>query len=296
MTSTFPSVPKECMTSIITHNFNAGDLYKLCLPADPKQVEELKAKLYKTPNAILVPLQFYFAILSSFVSSPDVPLQLFWYLDHLQYLVNEYKWESVLAYHTLFFNERVWEMKYSNCYTSWGAPHYGLMSCLEPEDPLSLSKLIPTLQLECCRHMWQNDCGGQLPLPHYSNNMSRIFVEFDLNSLFFFQYCDTMNGRQSFGKGSQIPDTHHSRIWESFSMHRESFEHYGQLVVCLHSFLSHFPLLRCFRHFMTVKSLNHEIQISFYMWKISPKRSPMRVANTHSWLWQVNNDLSQLSF
>ena len=91
MTSAFPSVPKECMTSIITHNFKAGDLYKLCLPADPKQAEELKAEPYKTPNAVLVPLQVYFAILSSFVSSPDVPLQLFWYLDHLQYLIDEYK-------------------------------------------------------------------------------------------------------------------------------------------------------------------------------------------------------------
>ena len=51
-------------------------------------------------------------------------------------------------------------MKYSNSYTGWGAPRYGLMSCLEPEDPLSLSKSIPTLQLERRRLMRQDGCWG----------------------------------------------------------------------------------------------------------------------------------------
>ena len=163
MTSAFPSVPKECMTSIITHDFNAGDLYKLCLPADPKQAEELKAEPYKTPNAVLVPLQVYFAILSSFVSSPDVPLQLFWYLDHLQYLVDEYEWEDVLAYHTLFFNERVREMKNSSCYANWGTPsHHGWTRYRPPKrkDSLSPSKIIPSLQLERRRLIRQDSCWG----------------------------------------------------------------------------------------------------------------------------------------
>jgi hypothetical protein len=162
ITSTFPSVPKKCITSIITHDFKAGDLYKLCLPADPKQAEELKAEPYKTPSAVQVPLQVYFAILSSFVSSSDVPLQFFWYLDHLQYLVDEYEWEGVLEYHTFFFNERVREMKYHNRYANWGAPSHVWMSChpFEPKDPFSPSKIIPTLQLERHKFMRQDGCWG----------------------------------------------------------------------------------------------------------------------------------------
>ena len=161
--SAFPSVPKECITSVITHDFKAGDLYKLCLSADPKQTEQpVKAEPYKTPSAVLVPLQVYFAILSSFVSSSNVPLQFFWYLDHLQYLVDEYEWDGVLAYHTFFFDERVREMKYGKCYANWGTPSYGWMSCrpFKPKDPFSPSKTIPTLQLERRRLIRQDDCWG----------------------------------------------------------------------------------------------------------------------------------------
>ncbi|EDR09910.1 uncharacterized protein LACBIDRAFT_325808 [Laccaria bicolor S238N-H82] len=191
-----------------------GDLYKLCLPAVPKQAEELKAEPYKTPNAVVVPLQVYFAILSSFVSSPDVPLQLFWYLDHLQHLVDEYQWEGVLAYHTLFFNERVREMK-NNCYSGWGAPRYVLMSCLKPEDPLSPSKTIPTLQLESRRLIRQDGCWGDYY--HYPVTPITIVTRRTTGNPLAKDLKFQMH-------------TKHSGIWESFAMERESSKHHGQLV------------------------------------------------------------------
>ena len=113
-------------------------------------------------SAVLV-LQVYFVILSSFFSSSDIPLQLFWYLDHLQYLVDEFEWESILVFHTFFLGKGVGGMKYDNCYTNRGTPSYRWDNYHYPDTPI----------------MWE---------------------EFLLNTWpeipFFCQYCDRTNDRQ----------------------------------------------------------------------------------------------------
>ncbi|KAF8196732.1 hypothetical protein K438DRAFT_1672911, partial [Mycena galopus ATCC 62051] len=122
--SFFPHVKPACITSVISHDFEASDLYKLdkrvkdTAPAynfNAAGVLEMNAsknKTYKVLNSVTLPLHIYFAILGAHLAAKSV--------------APTYEWPAVLEYHTLFFNQRQEEMQ-AGVYTHWGSPDPDLL-------------------------------------------------------------------------------------------------------------------------------------------------------------------------
>ncbi|KAJ7861327.1 hypothetical protein B0H14DRAFT_2310673, partial [Mycena olivaceomarginata] len=127
-----PHVKPACITSVISHDFEASDLYKLdkrvkdTAPAynfNAAGVLEMNAsknKTYKVLNSVTLPLHIYFAILGAHLAAKSVaPTVYFWrYISHIETLALEYEWPAVLEYHTLFFNQRQEEMQ-AGVYAHW---------------------------------------------------------------------------------------------------------------------------------------------------------------------------------
>ncbi|KAJ7758936.1 hypothetical protein DFH07DRAFT_722349, partial [Mycena maculata] len=139
--SLFPDIESACITSVITHELKASDIYKL----DPRlkdsessfvltgaglQLNDSKHKAYKNLNFIVFPLHTYFAILLEHIptsSGRGVASYFLWYLTHLETLATEFEWAAVLEYHMLFFNQRRNEMLTGH-YLAWGASDITLLS------------------------------------------------------------------------------------------------------------------------------------------------------------------------
>lgn len=139
--SLFPDIESACITSVITHELKASDIYKL----DPRlkdsessfiltgaglQLNDSKHKSYKNLNSIIFPLHTYFGILLEYIpaiSSHGLASYFLWYLTHVEKLATEYEWAAVLEYHMLFFNRRRNEM-ITGHYTAWASPDLTLLS------------------------------------------------------------------------------------------------------------------------------------------------------------------------
>ncbi|KAJ7132379.1 hypothetical protein C8R44DRAFT_731059 [Mycena epipterygia] len=115
----FPDIEPACITSAITHDLKASDLYKLdtrVKESEPTyslgasgtfEMNVAKHKAYKNLNSVLFPLHTYFAILTAHLPARTGATAYFYrYLTHLSTLASEYEWAVVLEYHTLYFNRR----------------------------------------------------------------------------------------------------------------------------------------------------------------------------------------------
>ncbi|KAG6893381.1 hypothetical protein C0992_010225 [Termitomyces sp. T32_za158] len=138
--SRFPDVDTAVIAAIISHEFRATDLHKL----DPSnrdretaytfngstnqfEVSHRSAKEYKTPFAVLIPLQTYFDILAYHTNDAAATSSFFRYTAHLVKLVAEYEWAAVYDYHAIFFNRRRAEMAAGD-YSQWGRWDNDLLS------------------------------------------------------------------------------------------------------------------------------------------------------------------------
>ncbi|KAJ7641623.1 hypothetical protein FB45DRAFT_1125566 [Roridomyces roridus] len=112
--SLFPDVKPACITSVITHDLEAADLYKLDVRVrDSEPTYSLTAtgtfemnmtrhKAYKNLNSVLLPLNTFFAILTAHLPTRSAATVYFYrYANHLATLAAEYEWPAVLEYHTL---------------------------------------------------------------------------------------------------------------------------------------------------------------------------------------------------
>ncbi|THU89500.1 hypothetical protein K435DRAFT_556885, partial [Dendrothele bispora CBS 962.96] len=136
--SSFPEIEAATITSIINHEFQASDLYKLdsrWRDKTERQVISLTgntleltngdtaSKEYKSLNSVAVPLSTYFSILMSHASAAGnvakMGIGFFKYNAHLVQIASEYEWPSVRAYHMAFFNKRRREMQEGD-YGGWG--------------------------------------------------------------------------------------------------------------------------------------------------------------------------------
>ncbi|KAJ7623665.1 hypothetical protein FB45DRAFT_689011, partial [Roridomyces roridus] len=138
--SLFPDVKPACITSVITHDLEAADLYKLDVRVrDSEPTYSLTAtgtfemnmtrhKAYKNLNSVLLPLNTFFAILMAHLPTRSAATVYFYrYANHLATLAADYEWPAVLEYHTLFFNRRRGEML-AGSYDGWGTSDVGLLS------------------------------------------------------------------------------------------------------------------------------------------------------------------------
>ncbi|KAJ7346124.1 hypothetical protein DFH08DRAFT_745946, partial [Mycena albidolilacea] len=136
--SLFPHVKSACITSVITHDLPALDLYKLDKRVkDPTPqliidasgtvaMGSTKLRTYKTLNSVTFPLHVYFAILGAHLRTV-APSVYFWcYITHIESLALEYEWSAVFEYHTLFFDLRQEDML-SELYSNWGLPDPNLL-------------------------------------------------------------------------------------------------------------------------------------------------------------------------
>ncbi|KAJ7842727.1 hypothetical protein B0H14DRAFT_2359426 [Mycena olivaceomarginata] len=136
--SLFPHVKPACITSVITHDLVALDLYKLDKRVkDPTPqllvdasgtvgMGSIKLRAYKTLNSVTFPLHVYFAVLGAHLRSV-APLVYFWrYITHIESLALEYGWSTVFEYHTLFFDLRQEDM-FGGLYDNWGSPDANLL-------------------------------------------------------------------------------------------------------------------------------------------------------------------------
>ena len=137
---------EDLVVSIITHQFPAHDLYKLCPPSDVSE----EASLYKTPSSVLIPLEIYFAILSEYLStfSQCVIKGALAYFKHLQSLVDEYEWSRVFEYHCAYFDRQVDKMRSNPLIypEPWVTPDYQLMCQLDPTPEVDASTAIKMIR------------------------------------------------------------------------------------------------------------------------------------------------------
>jgi hypothetical protein len=131
---------ESLIVSIITYQFPARDLYKLC----PPDVSE-EASLYKTPSSVLIPLEVYFAILSEYLGSFSqfIIKGALAYFKHLQDLIDEYEWSRVFEYHCAYFDQQVDKLRSAGPLhypiEIWVTPDYQLMGQLDPTPELDAS-------------------------------------------------------------------------------------------------------------------------------------------------------------
>ncbi|KAF8166944.1 hypothetical protein K438DRAFT_1983988 [Mycena galopus ATCC 62051] len=177
--SLFPDIKPACITAVITHDFEAADLYKLdarVKDAEPTyslsaagtfEMNMSKHRAYKSIGSILTPLHTYFAILTTHLATHTAaPAYFYRYLTHLFTLSTEYEWAAVLEYHTLFFNRRRNDML-AGSYDGWGASDIGLLSSyvyphrkqlnLAPKGA-GAKKQPPTSSSEPCRNFNAGKC------------------------------------------------------------------------------------------------------------------------------------------
>lgn len=127
--SQFRTIDAATITSIIQHDLRANKLYKLdtwyhdkgeqhILACNGTTLEvsnwDAVAKEYKALN--------YFQIILVIIPISDlcaVTQHFMWSSGHMQWLVVNYDWPALLAYHNDFFNMRRREMAEGN-YDSWG--------------------------------------------------------------------------------------------------------------------------------------------------------------------------------
>ncbi|KAJ7103132.1 hypothetical protein B0H15DRAFT_756682, partial [Mycena belliarum] len=138
--SLFPDIESACITSVITHELKAADLYKLdtrIKDSEPSyslsatgtfEMNVSKHKAYKNLNTIIFPLHNYFAILTAHLPARSAPMVYFYrYLTHISTLATEYEWAAVFEYHSLFFNRRRGDML-AGSYEGWASSDIGLLS------------------------------------------------------------------------------------------------------------------------------------------------------------------------
>lgn len=142
----FPHVDNETIAAILAHTLPAADIYKL----DSRRILEAEydlvnpaledsvmgptlpvaTDLYKTLDALLVPLNAYFSILTLHQLACGAPAMLpyyfFRYSSHLVKIASQYEWPAVLVYHFAFFARRCRDM-YDGEYAGWGKVDVDLM-------------------------------------------------------------------------------------------------------------------------------------------------------------------------
>ena len=137
------------MSSILNHTLPGGDLYKLdsrrILEAqwdlidasldDSTSPQALRAAphavdVYPTLDALLVPLNAYFSVLTLHGLARGQPTMLpyyfFRYSSHLVKIATQYEWSAVLRYHLAFYARRCREMRTGE-YAGWGKVEVDLM-------------------------------------------------------------------------------------------------------------------------------------------------------------------------
>ncbi|KAJ7860547.1 hypothetical protein B0H13DRAFT_1639475 [Mycena leptocephala] len=175
----FPDIESACITSVITHDLKAADLYKLDTRVkDSEPTYSLSAtgsfemnvsrhKAYKNLNSIVFPLHNYFAILAAhFPARSAATVYFYRYLTHLTTLATEYEWAAVLEYHTLFFNRRRGDML-AGSYDGWACSDIGLLSShvyphrkqinVTPKPPKAPRP--PSTSTDPCRNFNAGKCG-----------------------------------------------------------------------------------------------------------------------------------------
>ncbi|KAH9844332.1 uncharacterized protein C8Q71DRAFT_732162 [Rhodofomes roseus] len=145
----FPHVEDDTMSSILNHSLPGGDLYKL----DSRRILEAQWDLidaslddsasphalrsaphavdvYPTLDALLVPLNAYFSVLTLHGLARGQPTMLpyyfFRYSSHLVKIATQYEWPAVLRYHLAFYVRRCKEMRVGE-YAGWGKVEVDLM-------------------------------------------------------------------------------------------------------------------------------------------------------------------------
>ncbi|KAL0567967.1 hypothetical protein V5O48_014024 [Marasmius crinis-equi] len=132
--SSFPEVEAATIASIINHEFEAHDLYKL----DPKSRDKTEGQIlslrggsltnsafkdYKSLSSVAVPLSTYFSIILVHAEPTarvsNMAVDFFRYNSHLIKISDEYEWAAVVAYHMAFFDKRRREMQLGD-YSGWG--------------------------------------------------------------------------------------------------------------------------------------------------------------------------------
>ncbi|OCH94084.1 hypothetical protein OBBRIDRAFT_196247 [Obba rivulosa] len=143
----FPYIEDDVMAAVLDHTLSGSELYKL----DSRRIFEFEWNLvdaaledstvalgvapcatdiYKTLDALLVPLNAYFSIITvhglARGQSPTLPCYFFRYSSHLVKLVAQYEWFAVLSYHIAFFTRRCREMRAGE-YSGWARTDVDLM-------------------------------------------------------------------------------------------------------------------------------------------------------------------------
>ncbi|KAL0567969.1 hypothetical protein V5O48_014026, partial [Marasmius crinis-equi] len=132
--SSFPEVEAATIASIINHEFEAHDLYKLDSKSRDKTEDQILSlrggsltnsafKKYKSLSSVAVPLSTYFSIILAHAKPTGrvskMAIDFFRYNSHLIRIAGEYEWTAVVAYHMAFFNKRRQEMQLGD-YSGWG--------------------------------------------------------------------------------------------------------------------------------------------------------------------------------
>lgn len=137
LTSVFPDLHPEDLTSVISHTLRAENLYKLDTMKLHKHKDEYRvsaggevevhpvngcAEDYPHPYSVLIPLMRYFKILEYHSASLGRPGWVGYYFQcYLEKLTKDmftYEWPAVRLYHLRFFNARLEDMKRGH-YNGW---------------------------------------------------------------------------------------------------------------------------------------------------------------------------------
>ncbi|KAF4616706.1 hypothetical protein D9613_008807 [Agrocybe pediades] len=145
--SLFPQIEAAHITAITSHQFAAGDLWKLdskyrgketpfSFNATTMQFETSNraARDYKTVDSLFIPLVVYINILTThLLAQPaqantqgqgarpaSVPFVFFQFISHFHKMAAEYEWPAVLEYVMAFLAHRRLEMLDDGDYSKWG--------------------------------------------------------------------------------------------------------------------------------------------------------------------------------
>ena len=133
------------MNAILRHDLPAAELYKL----DTRRISESTwhivdfpdnagsfrsvpsaYQIYHNLDALMVPLNTYFSILSVHALADGQPITVphyfFKYSSHLVKIAEQYEWSAVLVYHFAFFARRCLEMLNAD-YSGWAKIDVDLM-------------------------------------------------------------------------------------------------------------------------------------------------------------------------
>ncbi|CCM01768.1 uncharacterized protein FIBRA_03834 [Fibroporia radiculosa] len=143
----FPHVDDTMMSSILNHTLQGVDIYKLDSRrilesqwdmVDPSledsslslRLPPVAIELYHSLDALLVPLNAYFSILTLHGLASGQPTMLpyyfFRYSSHLVKITMQYEWPAVLSYHLAFHTRRCKDMRVGD-YAGWGRVDVDLM-------------------------------------------------------------------------------------------------------------------------------------------------------------------------